>query len=314
MRSVACISVMCLAAIAGLSAASEQATAPSVAFEVASVKPAVDPGRVPVFCVVPCTPGEQLTVDHVRVTARYISLAKLILTAYGIKRYQLSAPDWASSQRFDIDAKMPDGATKDQLPEMLQALLAERFKLAFHRGSKDLPVYALVVGKDGAKLQAAAADADTPRDDSPDSQPLYSPDGKARMIAGGGAEVTSGPYGPIRIRPPGESSPRMNFDAITMAGFAEVIAPHEDRPVIDATGITGKYRIVITLDLPGVGEGGSRGGRKSSDGAEPAAPPPDPFIDGFKTALDKAGLRLEKRTAPVETLVVNHLEKSPTGN
>ena len=306
------VPAVCLAATAGLSGVDQQTPEPSVAFEVASVKPAVDPGRVPVFCVVPCTPGEAFSIDHSRVTARFISLERLILMAYGIKRYQFSGPEWARSQRFDIEAKMPDGATKSQVPEMLQALLVERFKLACHRGSKDLPVYALIVGKSGEKLQLAAPDADAPRPDSPGSRPLYTGDGEARMSADGRAEITSGPYGPVRISGPGDNSSRIEFDAIGMPALADVMTPHEDRPVIDMTGLTGKYRIVVPFDLSPPGPGGARGGRSPEDAA-PAARV-DPFVDGIRTALDKSGLKLEKRTAPVQTIVIDHLEKSSTGN
>ena len=135
-------------------ASNRPAAAPAVAFEVASVKPATEPGRQPMVCLIPCAPGERLTVEHSRVEIRYMSLDRLIVTAYGIKLYQLTGPDWMRSQRFDIDAKMPDGARPAQLPEMLQALLAERFKLSTHRDSKDLPVYALVVGKNSPKSPA----------------------------------------------------------------------------------------------------------------------------------------------------------------
>src|SRR5579883_1991981 len=239
---------MCLAATAGLTGSEQQMPPATVAFEVASVKPAADPGRVPIFCVVPCIPGEQLTVDHSRVTARYMSLERLILTAYGIKKHQFSGPEWADSQRFDIEARMPDGATGRQLPEMLKAMLAERFKLSVHRGSKELPVYALVAAKGGVKLQEAEPAANSPKPELPGSRPLYTPDGEARMTAQGRPEITSGPYGPIRVDPVGGESSRMEFEAITMAGLAEVIAPHQDRPVIDMTGIPGRYRFAITMD------------------------------------------------------------------
>jgi hypothetical protein len=63
------------------------------AFEVASVKIAADPGRQPMFCIIPCAPGERLTLEGSRVDIRYMPLRKLIITAYRIKAYQLSGPD-----------------------------------------------------------------------------------------------------------------------------------------------------------------------------------------------------------------------------
>src|ERR1039458_5970133 len=90
------------------------------------------------------------------------SLKRLILTAYKLKPYQVSGPDWMDSVRFDILSKIPEGGTKDQVPEMLQALLAERFKLTAHRETKEQPVYGLVVGKDGPKLKPSVPDAARP--------------------------------------------------------------------------------------------------------------------------------------------------------
>jgi uncharacterized protein (TIGR03435 family) len=71
------------------------------AFEVASVKPAADPGMVPYFCLVPCSAGQRLTVEGARVDIRYMSLSRLILTAYRLKPYELSGPDWMKTQRFE---------------------------------------------------------------------------------------------------------------------------------------------------------------------------------------------------------------------
>src|SRR5437867_4409787 len=133
-----------------------------LAFEVASVKPAVAPAAEPMFCIVPCTAGERLTIVGSRVDIRFTSLHQLLVTAYRIKPHQLSGPDWMRSQRFDIAAKMPEGVSKDRLPDMLQNLLAERFKLSIHRESNPQSVYALVVGKNGLQLQESTADADAP--------------------------------------------------------------------------------------------------------------------------------------------------------
>ena len=107
------VPVMCLAAPAP-QAPKPAVSAPLPAFEVASVKTALDPGRVPMFCLTPCTPGERLSVVGPRVDIRFMSLQKLIVTAYGIKPYQLSGPDWMRSQRFDIAAKMPDGVSQER--------------------------------------------------------------------------------------------------------------------------------------------------------------------------------------------------------
>src|SRR5262249_44672616 len=135
--------------------------AQNAAFEVVSIKPAAKSGGAPGFCIVPCS-GENVTVTGSRVDIHYISLHQLILLAYRIKPYQLSGPDWMRAQRFDVAAKMPDGRGKEKLPEILKAMLEERFQLKVHRNTREQPVYALVVGKNGARLRASSADPETP--------------------------------------------------------------------------------------------------------------------------------------------------------
>jgi uncharacterized protein (TIGR03435 family) len=285
---------------------------PPLAFEVASVKTAAEPGRVPMFCIVPCTPGERLSVVGTRVDIGYMSLYKLIVTAYGIKPYQLSGPDWMRSQKFDIVAKMPEGVSKDRMPEMLQALLVERFKLSIHRENKEQPVYALVVGKNGPKLKEASAEADAPVAAPPGSRELYTPQGEAHIDANGNPFITAGPYGPIRGGRGPDGGMRMDLLKVTMPAFAEVVQPHEDRPVVDMTELKGSYEVPIVMEPPPPAEGGSR-----KDGSGPpsgAAPPPDIFGEAISKAIERAGLKLEPRKAPVETIVVDHLEKTPTEN
>src|ERR1039458_4394329 len=149
-----------LLALMGASVMAVAAPAQPLAFEVASVKATGTPATEPMFCIVPCVSGERQTVVGSRVDIRYTSLQTLLLTAYRIKSNQLSGPDWMQSQRFDIAAKLPGGVSKDRVPEMLQALLAERFKLSVHRDRKEQTVYALVVGKSGSKLQESSGESD----------------------------------------------------------------------------------------------------------------------------------------------------------
>jgi uncharacterized protein (TIGR03435 family) len=305
-----------MAIVAGIAAA--QPRLPTVAFEVASVKPAAEPGRTPAFCIVPCSPGERVTVTGSRVDIRYLSLYNMILSAYRIKPFQLSGPEWMHTQRFDIAAKIPDGVSKDQLPEMLQALLAERFKLSIHRDSKELPVYALVVGKTGSKLQPAAADADIPLPDTPGTQPLYTPQGDARMLEGGGFVVGSGAFGPMRggLGPEGM---KIEFLKLTMPALAEILTPHMDRPVVDMTNLKGGYywKSESPRREPVEGAGGGRKGGPPEGGGAAGADPghrQDPFGEALTAMIEKGGLKLESRKAPVEIVAVDRVEKMPTAN
>src|ERR1700722_15101648 len=128
-------------------------------FEVASIKPAATP-TMPDRMAGKIRIG--MNIDGARVDIGFLSLADLIRTAYRVKQYQISGPNWISSERWDILATLPEGASRDQVPEMLQTLLAERFGLKVNKESKEQAIFALVVGKNGPKLKEAAPDPDAP--------------------------------------------------------------------------------------------------------------------------------------------------------
>src|SRR5581483_8491497 len=95
------------------------------------------------------------SVNGTRVDIRFMSLYQLIVRAYRVKLYQLSGPNWMHAQRFDITARLPEGRSRDQVPQMLKAMLAERFNLSIHCETREQPICALVVGKSGPKLRAS---------------------------------------------------------------------------------------------------------------------------------------------------------------
>src|ERR1039457_178528 len=139
------------------------------AFEVASVKPAapIDIAKLVAAAQNGETPNIGMKINGARAQYTYMALKDLIGIAYKVKPYQITGPAWLAEQRFDIVAKFPDGASKDDAPEMLQALLKERFKLEAHIESKERPVMALVVGKGGPKMTASSTAADDFDDDAP---------------------------------------------------------------------------------------------------------------------------------------------------
>jgi uncharacterized protein (TIGR03435 family) len=121
-------------------------------FEVASIKSAPPVGS---------TGGQRgLRMDKAQASFGGMSLSALISYAYGVKLQQVTGPDWLTTERFDIEAKLPEGASMERVPEMMQRLLAERFGLKFHRESKEFPVYALVAAKAGIKLTPRPEDFD----------------------------------------------------------------------------------------------------------------------------------------------------------
>jgi uncharacterized protein (TIGR03435 family) len=252
-----------------------------------------------------------------------MSLAELIRVAYRVKPYQISGPDWMASERFDVLAKLPEGASREQVPEMLQALLAERFKLTVHRESKEHAIYALVVGKNGPKLKESAPDADAPAGGgapatADDANPQVRVSGRGEntqvSISGGQigtAHMSMGPGGTMHLE-----APKMN-----MAAFADTLSRFFDRPVVDLTELKGTYQVALDLSmedlrnaarsagLMGLGMGGGRdGARPPSDAAS------DPGGLSIFAAVQQLGLKLEPRKAPLDLIVIDHLEKTPTEN
>src|SRR5215470_10663750 len=185
------------------------------AFEVATVK-LIDPNNS-VFVTMSADPS----------IVRYgnLTLRDAIRGAYKVNDFQIAGPDWMSSVRFQVDAKLPAGATTDQIPEMFQTLLEERFKLTWRREPKEMQVYALLVGKDGPKLKPAQLLA-------PNQPMAMGTDGKPRA-----AVVFGGSLSQMTITAPHAS-------LLTLIGVASRFT---SRPIVDATGIAGEYDFSITF-------------------------------------------------------------------
>jgi uncharacterized protein (TIGR03435 family) len=295
--------------------------APAVRFEVASVKPAppLDPRQAMM--------GQQrvgMKIDAARVDIANLSLADLVRIAYRVKPYQIAGPDWMKRERFDIIGKRPEGASADEVPEMLQHLLSERFKLLVHREKKDHAVYALVVGKSGPKLVEAPPDEVPGTESATPGRPggagpvQLSADASSLMIS---SERT----GLIRLSP-GGGAMRLEARQATIAALADMLSRILDRPVVDMTGLTGLYRLTLNLSQqdmhamveasgvmpPGPAMGGDTHG-SSSDAPGRAQGSDAPAGSVFEN-IQQLGLKLESRRAPMEVIVIDHLEKAPTEN
>jgi uncharacterized protein (TIGR03435 family) len=250
-------------------------------FEVASIKPAAGPEV-----------HAGTKIDAARVDIGYWSITQLILRAYGIPAYQLSAPRGLGNLRFDIAAKLPEGSTPDQLPQMLQWLLAERFSLVVHGETRSLPALALLVAKDGPKMRPAAPDPDAPAQPAPGRlekagrtlDGLWSPDPREF-----GVTAFSATAGNLHVE----------FTRLPMDALAQILADNMQMPVLDATGLEGRYQVTLDLPLPG------------APVAAMALEPPGPSV---QSELKRLGLRLEPRNAPLAVLVVDHAERVPTEN
>ena len=274
--------VVLLTALSGFVTSARQQSVPQerVAFLTATVRPTQSTGGF----------GNQRTMPGGHYVATNMVLRNLIRVAYGNaslfrpKEQIVGAPDWIDTEKFDIDAKAasdfvvdPDGVTRQHLA-MLRTLLEDKFKLKAHMEQRDWPIYALVFARgDGAfgpKLTDSALDC------SPDAPPRT--DGLKCGVTNGQGQ------GPI-------------FRGMPMAGLVTYlnVSPAVDRLVRDMTGLTGRYDYQLTFTQPLL--------------VAPGGLVPNPEVDGgtsvFNAIQDQLGLKLEPRTAPVDVLVIDHIEK-----
>jgi len=309
----------------------------SPAFEVATVKPSppldmaklaeqVRAGKMPRF-------GAHVEASQAEYT--YMSLKDLIANAYKVKTYQIAGPVWLASARFDIVAKLPEGASKDDAPKMLQALLAERFKLAARLDKQEQAVLALVVSKEGPKLKESAAtsepiDANAPL--KPGERQFDTANGPVRISRNADGSVTwnMGANGTMTERIDMQTQIiTLESSKVTMAGFADMLTNllqmggGSGRQVVDMTGLKGNYQVAVDLSLAEAMAAARAQGMNvpplpasgGAAGASPASEASDPGGGATVFAsVKKLGLRLEPRKAAVEQLVVDHVEKTPTEN
>jgi uncharacterized protein (TIGR03435 family) len=225
------------------------------AFDVASIKPNPDPfdkdgpARLVGIHVGPGT----LTMKHV-------SLMDCIRWSFQLSAGQVSGPNWLGGPRFDIVAKASGPAAEAQLRLMMQTLLAERFKMTFHRETKQLTVYNLLEAKGGVKCKSA-----------------------------------EGP-GDVVVQPsqPGVAA----IQRATFAQAADFLSDLFQQPVVDKTGLKGRYN--CNMDVRAY------------------VPDPSTPVDaiGLISAVlkEQFGLKVEAKKTPMELVVVDHLEKTPTAN
>lgn len=254
----------------------------ALSFEVASIKPVgqigledIKAGRQP-----------RVSVDKAIAHFAYTSLMELVWHAYTISSNRIvGGPPWlwaGEPERFDVVAKIPDGVPTQQVPEMLRTLLAERFHLAAHYEKREIPAYALTLGREGARLKEAPTELNTPEGE------------ESREIQGKNGRV------------------RYEFDSVTMQKFASLLSRYTDSPVVDQTGLEGRYQAYYEIDPMAI----------AYDGFTRITPHPDAArIDGMagprdaiNSSLKELGLKLESRRLPADVLVIDHIERTPTPN
>jgi uncharacterized protein (TIGR03435 family) len=192
---------------------------------------------------------------------------------------------------------------------MLRALLAERFGLKIHKESKEHSVYALVVGKGGSKLKEAEPDTD-PAPSEVSIKPGANGSGPTVMAPGMGAMKMSMHDGAMH----------MEASKASMATFAEMLTRLTDRPVVDETGLKGNYQVSLELsmaDMMSIARSNGIMPMQGGPGRGPATPPDtasDPSGNSIFGAVQALGLKLEPRKEAIETIMVDHAEKTPVDN
>jgi uncharacterized protein (TIGR03435 family) len=250
-----------------------------------------------------------------RFAARSVPVPVLIFEAYGVApgpsgrinlspEFEKSMDRKMESEAYDIDAVAEKGAIpanaspgvqRETMRLMLQTLLAERFKVRIRREAKEVPVYAMVIGKNGSKLQKSSMDEErctATSSDKPQFIRLFAaPDSTACHSFAGGPR------------------PGLRADAIDMSDLAAVAERFSDRPVIDRTGLTGLYKIAIPgWELPGP-ESREQPPRAAGSEATVEKGLGDPGRATISDVLQSLGLRLESTKAPVEMFVVEYFER-----
>jgi uncharacterized protein (TIGR03435 family) len=248
-------------------------------FEVASVKPAAPlTGR-------PLPRGGPGSSDPAHIRYTYVSVKNLLILAYGIPTQQVTGPAWIDSERYDIVANIPTGATSEQVNIMLQNLLADRFKLVVHRETRELQRYELAVAKNGPRIKPYVKDP---------NEPVHEP-GKPEFDKNGAMVLRPGGFGFVT----GSGERQLLGRKRSIEQLALVFANEPGRPVVDKTGLTGDYDYTVKY-APALTPAQTDGG---SDGP------------GLVAAVqEQLGLKLESKKGPIEMLVVDGGQRRPTEN
>ncbi len=281
------------------------------------------------------------TDDPGRYTCTAANLRMLVTQAWGIENYRVFGPSTLDSERFDIAAKIPEGATRDQFRLMLQKMIVDRFHMVLHHEDRELPVYSLTIAKNGHKLQAPKeGDTETAMEAMQKDRAGDGPNPALRKMAEAGSGSQTGQVMMMVGRNPtgrGRGGPiatmmsngeaQMIGRRATMTDLTRQLSNQLDKPVVDETGLAGEWNFTLQFAADSIGGrgmgpmigamqsrvGGMSAGAGSpsgtSEATEPSAAPPLP------NALEKQlGLKLESKKAPADTIVVDKLEKVPTEN
>jgi uncharacterized protein (TIGR03435 family) len=225
-----------------------------------------------------CTGGPG-TSDPGMLTCENYSLSFLVMMAYDLRSFELTAPAWMDTARYNVVAKIPPGADRRQFGLMQQRLLAERFGLKVHFEKKNMTAYELTVTKGGSKLKESEEPA---------------------------AQKPEAAWKPPAAGPPVRTMAHVSRKGDSVGDLANFLSNQLGQPVTDATGLGGRYDYAFSFLME---PGGRAAGPIASNGSEPEFGMS--LIDAVR---DQLGLRLEKKKVQADVLVVDHAEKAPIEN
>jgi uncharacterized protein (TIGR03435 family) len=285
------------------------------AFEAVSIRPSPPHyGPVGAPTLISGGPG---TADPERLTVSHFNVQSLIVRAYSVRNFQISGLDkipksgvfempWIEVDPFDIVAKVPPGATKEQIPLMLQKMLVERFALRVHLEKKEAPIYKLVVAKAGVLSKRLVVSSTIPTDTEPPKPfalppgggPLYTKDQNGFPIIPKGSIITRAGGNHVREVWHNETMEKL---AAELSDFRAI-----QRGVRDATGLKDEYDFTMYWTQETMT---ATNGIRDPPPAEPLGGP-----SIFEALEKQLGLRLEPSKGPVDFLVIDHIDRTPTEN
>lgn len=282
-------------------------------FEVASIKTATTLQNGAVF--IGGSRGGPGSSDPTHINWSSTTLFQILQTAYDVKNYQIEGPDWLRSERYDIAVVVPEGATKEQVAIMWRNLLASRFGMTVRKIQKEFAVDELLIGPRGHKLKENTEAIPEPGTAPPALPPPPPPGGEFKPPAlnapGLLMMMRSGPTG-IVAQGVGRAQP--------ISALATLLSNQLGHPVVDHTGLTGRYDFTIEYapsELPRMMGGGPMPVAPAAAPAQGPGPAPSPSEVGLDLAgavQQQLGLRLAKGKGMLDVIVVEKAEKMPTEN
>jgi uncharacterized protein (TIGR03435 family) len=217
----------------------------------------------------------QSSIGPGTVALKGVPLNSVVMAAFKVGKDQIVGPSWLESDCFEIFARLPQGSTTEQIPMMLQTLLAQRFKMAAHKEGRPSTVLALVIDKNGPKLKESTENSS--------------------FMAGH-------PRGTLAVRRSGGGIKGV----MTMELLAKALSTHGYGAVVDETRLKGEYEIDLSWS------GGPASAVES--GAQGNSVASTPVSDLFSAVRETLGLRLEPRKTLVDFVVIDRIERVPTEN